>query len=122
MGSRSTSDLGAVIVIGGCGLLRRHIVQFLLDNGTAASKITVFDISTENNRFAGVQYIAGDLAVKDSVAAALEEAQTNVIINVASPDAMTPDQTVFWRCNITGVQNIIQRAQVRGIRVLGPLS
>lgn len=118
MSGSDTSDLGAVIIIGGCGLLGRHIVQFLLENNTPAQDITVFDISTKNNRFPSVTYITGDLGSKEAVASAFDKAKPDVIINVASPDAMTPGSKIFWRCNVTGVQNIVECAQERGIRVL----
>jgi sterol-4alpha-carboxylate 3-dehydrogenase (decarboxylating) len=114
----AVKGLGNVIVIGGCGLLGHHIVKFLLENGAPASSISVFDISIKNNRFDHINYIAGDLASKGDLTAAFLSTKPNVIINVASPDAMTPDKSVFPRCNIIGVQNIIDCAQEQGIRVL----
>jgi sterol-4alpha-carboxylate 3-dehydrogenase (decarboxylating) len=116
--SARNPPLGAVFVTGGCGLLGHHVVKYLLDNGSKPEDITVFDISTAKNRFPGVNYIAGDLSSKQDVASAFDIAKPNVIINTASPDAMTPNKEVFWRCNVTGVQNIIECAQERGIRIL----
>ncbi len=110
--------IGSVIVIGGCGLLGHHVVKYLLENGSSPSDITVFDISTRSNRYPEVTYIAGDLADKNQLSAAFDVAKPNVIINVASPDAMTPDKSVFARCNVIGVQNVIDLAQEKGIRVL----
>jgi sterol-4alpha-carboxylate 3-dehydrogenase (decarboxylating) len=107
-----------VIVIGGCGLLGHHVVKYLLEHGSKPDEIYVFDISTKNNRFPGVNYITGDLASKSDVSTAFDAAKPNVIINTASPDAMTPNKEVFWSCNVTGVQNLIECAQERGIRVL----
>ncbi|CAI6339895.1 unnamed protein product [Periconia digitata] len=114
----AAQDLGNVLIIGGCGLLGRHIVKFLLENDKPASEIFVFDISIKQNRFNGITYIAGDLSHKDAVSAAMKQTNPNVIINVASPDAMTPDKSVFAKCNIVGVQNVIECAQEQGIRVL----
>lgn len=110
--------LGNVFVVGGCGLLGHHIVKFLIENGKPVGEVWVFDLSVENNRFEGVSYITGDLSQKDDVSMALKEANPKVIINVASPDAMTPDKSVFARCNIVGVQNIIECAQEQGVRIL----
>jgi len=110
--------LGNVIVVGGCGLLGHHIVKFLLENGAPAGSISVFDISVKNNRFDNINYVAGDLASKSDLTAAFKSTKPNVIINVASPDAMTPDKSVFPRCNVLGVRNIIDCAQEQGIRVL----
>ncbi|KAF2792462.1 putative sterol-4-alpha-carboxylate 3-dehydrogenase, decarboxylating [Melanomma pulvis-pyrius CBS 109.77] len=113
-----STPLGAVLVIGGCGLLGRHVVNYLLENGTSPKDITVFDISTKNNRFADVTYISGDLGSKSELSSAFDQSQPNVIMNVASPDAMTPGTEIFERCNILGVQNIIECAQEHGVRIL----
>lgn len=110
--------LGNVLVIGGCGLLGHHVVKFLVENGKSAREIAVFDISVKHNRFDGVEYIAGDLSKKDIVSTLLKQTNPTVIINVASPDAMAPDKSAFARCNIIGVQNIIECAQEQGVRVL----
>lgn len=111
-------EIGSVLVIGGCGLLGHHVVKFLLENGSSPAQITVFDISTRSNRYSGVTYVAGDLANKNEISNAFDIAKPNVIINVASPDAMTPDKSVFARCNVVGVQNVIEQAKARGIKVL----
>jgi sterol-4alpha-carboxylate 3-dehydrogenase (decarboxylating) len=110
--------LGNVLVIGGCGLLGHHVVRFLVQNGKPANEISVFDISVEHNRIDKINYIAGDLSQKDVVSAVFKQTKPNVLINVASPDAMTPNKLVFARCNVVGVQNIIDCAQDQGIRVL----
>lgn len=110
--------LGNVLIIGGCGLLGHHIVKFLVDNGKIAREIAVFDISVKQNRFHGVEYIAGDLSQKDVVSALFKRTDPNVVINVASPDAMAPEKSAFARCNIVGVRNIIECAQEQGVRVL----
>jgi sterol-4alpha-carboxylate 3-dehydrogenase (decarboxylating) len=114
----TAQGLGNVLVIGGCGLLGYHVVKFLVENGKPANEISVLDISVKQNRFDNINYIAGDLAEKDVVSQVFKETNPNVIINVASPDAMTPDKSVFARCNVIGVQNIIQCAQKQGVRVL----
>ncbi|KAF2702971.1 putative sterol-4-alpha-carboxylate 3-dehydrogenase, decarboxylating [Pleomassaria siparia CBS 279.74] len=109
---------GHIMVIGGCGLLGHHVVKFLLENGKPASDISVFDITTKNNLYPDVLYIAGHLSSKSDVSAAFSRTKPLILINVASPDAMTPDKRVFARCNINGVQNIVDCAQEQGIRIL----
>jgi sterol-4alpha-carboxylate 3-dehydrogenase (decarboxylating) len=119
--SPSTSSempLGKVLIIGGCGLLGHHIVKYLLENGTPSEDIIVFDITTKTNRYPHVTYIEGDLASKTETLSAFDQAKPNVIINVASPDALTPRTEAFERCNVLGVQNVIECAQECGIRVL----
>lgn len=114
----SQMPLGNVLIIGGCGLLGHHIVRFLLENGTAPKDIIVFDINTKSNRYPNVTYIEGDLASKTETLSAFDRAKPDVIINVASPDALTLKTEVFERCNVLGVQNVIDCAQERGVRVL----
>jgi sterol-4alpha-carboxylate 3-dehydrogenase (decarboxylating) len=111
----TVQGLGNVLVIRGCGLLGHHIVKFLVENGKPANEISIFDIFVKHNRFDGVNYIAGDLSQNDVVSAVFKQTNPSVIVNVASPDAMTP---VFARCNIVGVQNIIECAQEQGIHIL----
>jgi sterol-4alpha-carboxylate 3-dehydrogenase (decarboxylating) len=114
----SEIPLGSIFITGGCGLLGFHLVKVLLENGHAPKDIFVFDISTKQNRHEGVTYMTGDIGSKSEVRSALEQARPNVIINTASPDAIKPGKEIFERCNILGVQNIIECAQERGIRVL----
>ena len=114
----TVQGLGNVLVIGGCGLLGHHTVKFLIANGKPTNEIFVFDISVKHNRFDDVRYIAGDLSQKDVVSAVFRQTSPNVVVNVVSPDAMTPDKSVFARCNIIGVQNVIECAQDQGVRVL----
>lgn len=116
--SDTVGGLGNVLIVGGCGLLGHHIVKFLIENGKPVAEVWVLDLSIENNRFKGVSYITGDVSQKDAVSTALKKASPKVIINVAWPDAMTPDKSVFARCNILGVQNIIECAQEQGVRIL----
>lgn len=116
--SFNENQLGNVLVIGGCGLLGHHIVKHLLESGSRPSEITVFDICTRHNRYSSVSYVAGSIAEKSILSAAIDRAQPNVIINVASPDAMTPDKSAFALCNVDGVRNIIELAQEKDIRVL----
>ncbi|RYF39683.1 MAG: NAD-dependent epimerase/dehydratase family protein [Cytophagaceae bacterium] len=110
--------LESVFITGGCGLLGFHIVKFLLESNHSPSEIFVFDISTQTNRHEGVTYIQGDVGSKSDVRSALAQANPTVIINTASPDANRPGKQVFERCNVLGVQNIIECAQERHIRVL----
>lgn len=114
----TVQGLGNVIVIGGCGLLGYHVVKFLIEGGKPANEVFALDISVKHNRFNDVTYIAGDISQKYVVSAVFRQIKPNIIINVASPDAMTPDKSVFAKCNITGVQNIIECAQEQGIQVL----
>lgn len=114
----SSIALGSIFITGGCGLLGFHIVKHLLEHGHPPKDIFVFDISTQNNRHEGVTYVRGDIGSKSEIRSALDRAKPNVIINTASPDAIKPGKTIFERCNILGVQNIIECAQERSIRVL----
>lgn len=112
-------DLGSVFVIRGCGLLRHHIVKYLLDSDVATN-ITVFDVSTKNNRYhdSKVEYITGSITSKDDVLSALRRTNTKVIINTASPDPLVPNPRLLEEVNITGTHNVLGCAMELDIRIL----
>lgn len=116
--SPSKVALGSVLITGGCGLLGHYVVKYLLSEGSKPEDLTVFDILITKNRFPGVHYITGDLSSKQDVLSAFSTVRPNVIINTASPDALSPNKSVFWKCNVTGVENIIACAQEYGTRIL----
>jgi sterol-4alpha-carboxylate 3-dehydrogenase (decarboxylating) len=112
------TTLGSVFVIGGCGLLGHHVVKYLLESGDASS-ITVFDISTKNNRYDDpkVEYITGSITSREDVLSALKSANVKVIINTASPDPLVPVPRLLEEVNITGTQNVLDCAMELGIRI-----
>ncbi|PVH96054.1 putative sterol-4-alpha-carboxylate 3-dehydrogenase, decarboxylating [Periconia macrospinosa] len=85
--------LGNVLIVGGCGLVGHALVRFLIENGKPEGEIS-------------------------DVSAVIKLTNPKVIINFASPDPMNPDKSVFGKCNIVGVQNIIECAQEQGVPVL----
>jgi sterol-4alpha-carboxylate 3-dehydrogenase (decarboxylating) len=112
------STLGSVFIIGGCGLLGHHIVKYLLESGDATN-ITVFDVSTKNNRYKHpkVKYITGSIASKEDVLDALRKTNTKVIINTASPDPLVPIHRLLEEVNITGTQIVLDCAMELGIKI-----
>ncbi|TVY73574.1 Sterol-4-alpha-carboxylate 3-dehydrogenase [Lachnellula suecica] len=111
-------DLGSVFVIGGCGLLGHHIVKYLLESGDATS-ITVFDVSTINNRYndSRVEYITGSITSRAGLLSALKNTNTKVIFNTASPDPLVPNPALLEEVNITGTQNVLECAMEFRIKV-----
>jgi sterol-4alpha-carboxylate 3-dehydrogenase (decarboxylating) len=112
-------DLGSVFVIGGSGLLGHHVVKYLL-GCNEATNITVFDVSTRNNRYhdSKVEYITGSITSKEDLLTALRRTNTKVIINTASPDPLIPNPRLLEEVNIKGTQNVLDCAMELNIKIL----
>lgn len=67
MATSDVPELGAVLIIGGSGLLGRHIVKQLIE-AKNTSKIIVLDINTSVNRVDGVHYETGSITSSVDVA------------------------------------------------------
>ena len=94
------------LVIGGCGFLGHHIVSQLLD--AHATKVSVLDLRTENNRFPAVQYFNGDITSEKDVLDVLQKVKPAVLIHTASPVAIkVEDKALFDKVNVKGTENLL---------------
>ncbi|PBP20042.1 C-3 sterol dehydrogenase/C-4 decarboxylase [Diplocarpon rosae] len=111
----SGSQLGNVLVVGGCGFLGHHVVKFLLKESTCGS-ITVMCRSPFKNLYDGVNYEIGDITNLDHVRHVVRKSMPKVIINTASPHAYKDHELVpnIFKVNINGNQNLLQAAVETG--------
>ena len=58
--AQSSTPLGSVLVTGGCGFIKTHIIKHILDLEPACH-IHVIDINTKCNRLPSVVYHTGDV-------------------------------------------------------------
>jgi sterol-4alpha-carboxylate 3-dehydrogenase (decarboxylating) len=108
--------LGNVLVVGGCGFLGHYIVEQLYDR--PGTKVSVFDVAVDRNRYPRVSYNKGDICSRSDVTAALECERPDVIIHTASPPAVDNlELQVYTKVNVAGTQNLLDCAiQCRSVK------
>ncbi|MCJ1244533.1 erg26, C-3 sterol dehydrogenase [Trapelia coarctata] len=104
-------SLGSVLVVGGCGFLRFHIVRFLLEDPDCAS-VAVLSCNPTRNRLDGVSYHSGDITSKETLRALVAEIKPQAIIHAASPTAFGPSVSPknHHRVNVSGTRNLLECA------------
>ncbi|MCJ1257349.1 erg26, C-3 sterol dehydrogenase [Lignoscripta atroalba] len=112
MGSEMGSEMGSVLVIGGCGFLGHHIVT-QLTSGTSA-RVSVLDLRTTSNRVRSVSYYDGDITSVTDVRSVLRQVRPEIIIHTASPIATARNTDLFYKVNIEGTRNLLACASEVG--------
>ena len=116
-------QLGAVLVIGGCGFLGHHIVKQLVSSGQASS-VGVVDVRTTRNRIepspdetrpaAQVQYFDGDITSLGSIRPIFDRFRPDVVIHTASPTLVGTPTDLLYRVNVQGTKNLVELAGAQG--------
>lgn len=106
MDTRNIPLPSPVVVIGGCGLLGRHIVNQLI-SANNASKVVVLDLSTTKDRIDGVDYITGSITSRDDVMSMLVNYSPKVVFHTASPSP-SQDKKLLYDVNIKGTQILLE--------------
>jgi sterol-4alpha-carboxylate 3-dehydrogenase (decarboxylating) len=101
------SSLGTVLVIGGCGLLGHHIVKKVIELEESL-KVAVLDVSTDNNRIMGVDYVTGSITSKDDLERVLRKYSPTVVFHTVSPDPLAENREHFYNINVKGTENLLQ--------------
>jgi sterol-4alpha-carboxylate 3-dehydrogenase (decarboxylating) len=109
------TQLGSVVVIGGCGFLGHHIVKQLLEDPTVTS-VAVMSRQPYHNNIDKVHYRVGDITKPADIESVLEEFKPNVVINTASPVAYidhvhAPD---YEKVNVGGNRNLLAASKAVG--------
>ena len=108
------SELGSVLVVGGCGFLGHHIVALLVESQPC--QISVLDLDTTRNRVARVSYYDGDITSRSAVKAILRQIKPRTIIHTASPNPVfeipnfAERKILYEEVNITGTRNLVDCA------------
>ncbi|KAK8064032.1 hypothetical protein PG996_008684 [Apiospora saccharicola] len=110
------SDLGPVLVVGGCGFLGYHLVAHLLADPEFSKPVYVLDWHVEGNenRHAGdgVTYIEGTMTDAALVTSVLSRTRPRVVFHAASPVASLP--RARWAeleaTNVVGTRTLLAAA------------
>ncbi|TVY40142.1 Sterol-4-alpha-carboxylate 3-dehydrogenase,decarboxylating [Lachnellula occidentalis] len=102
----STTDLGAVLVVGGCGYLGSHLVQLLEPHSTS---IHVVSRNPTSNLHPFATYHAGDIASYEQISSLLAQIKPQVIFHTASPK-YTASEKQLRQTNLDGTRNLLKCA------------
>ena len=122
MVAQKKSNLGNVMVIGGCGFLGHHVVRLLLRDYTAS--VSVIDLRCTRNRRPdsdGVKYFEADITDPAKLQSIFEETKPAVIIHTASPAPQNEgprSDKLFYKVNVEGTKAVIEAAKQTGVKAL----
>lgn len=113
MATSTDQQLGAVLVIGGCGFLGRHIIQKLIEANNT-SKIIVLDITKPKDPVDGVVYVSGSITSPSDITKVLEEHTPQVVFHTVSPNPISENRKLFHDVNIGGTENLLKCIETSG--------
>lgn len=109
----TSTDLGTVLVIGGCGFLGYHIISAIRDNpAITCSSIHVLSRTPQSNHHPNVTYHSGDITVAQCLPPLLAKIAPRIIFHCASPAAYHPGATAsfFHQAIVVGTANVLKAA------------
>jgi len=114
--TETPASLGTIVVVGGCGFLGHHIVNYLVKR-YPQTQVAVVDLRTNANRNASptVSYHGGDITDLDAMRALFSQIKPDAVIHTASPEAFGKRE-VFDKVNVTGTKNLVKAAQESGVK------
>lgn len=122
MAPQSKTELGRVLVIGGCGFLGHHVVNLLLDDYDCT--VAALDLRCDRNRRAEskrLKYYEADITDVAKLTSVFEEAKPGVVIHTASPAAQSNDvvsHALFKKVNVDGTAAVVEACKATGVKAL----
>ncbi|PSS18512.1 hypothetical protein M430DRAFT_102107 [Amorphotheca resinae ATCC 22711] len=107
------SDLGEILVVGGCGFLGHNIILELSQNNPSSS-ISVLDLRTDANLHPSVSYYSADITQKTQVEAVFAKVKPKTVFHTVSPHPLQRDHQLLHKVNVVGTQNLVECAQQAG--------
>ncbi|KAK4449472.1 3-beta hydroxysteroid dehydrogenase/isomerase family-domain-containing protein [Podospora aff. communis PSN243] len=122
MTTQKKTELGSVMVIGGCGFLGHHVVRVLLRDYNCS--VSVIDLRCTRNRRPdsdGVKYFEADITDADKLVSIFDKVRPDVVIHTASPAAQSDDavsHALFKKVNIDGTAAVVEACRKTGVKAL----
>jgi sterol-4alpha-carboxylate 3-dehydrogenase (decarboxylating) len=110
------ASLGKVVVVGGCGFLGSHIVNYIVERHPQ-TQVAVLDLRTNSNRNASstVSYHDGDITDLAAVTALFSTLRPDAVIHTASPHFNLKPE-IHDKVNVGGTKNLVKAAQETGVK------
>jgi sterol-4alpha-carboxylate 3-dehydrogenase (decarboxylating) len=102
------SNLGVVLVIGGCGYLGSNLVKLLCSESTC-SAVHVMSRNPRLNLHPAVSYHAGDISNHQQISSILSEVKPKVIFHTAAPK-YTASEKLHRHTNLDGTRVLLKCA------------
>lgn len=114
--TQNPASLGKVLVVGGCGFLGHHIVDYIVKRHPS-TQISVLDLRTSSNRSSSsnVAYYDGDITDFAAVKSVFSKLKPDAVIHTASPHFNLPSE-VLDKVNVDGTKNLVKAAQETGVK------
>ncbi|RFN52434.1 sterol-4-alpha-carboxylate 3-dehydrogenase, decarboxylating [Fusarium flagelliforme] len=108
----SKTCIEAALVVGGCGFLGYHLVQYLLEDNDPGILVAVLDRNVTKNTHEGVKYVQGDITNADLICQIINEMKPSIIFHCASPIAALPAwrESEFYETNVKGTEILLNLA------------
>lgn len=110
------ASLGKVVVVGGCGFLGSHIVNYIVERHPQ-TQVAVLDLRTNSNRNASsnVSYHDADITDLVAITALFSKIKPDAVIHTASPHFdLKPE--IHDKVNVGGTKNLVKAAQDTGVK------
>jgi sterol-4alpha-carboxylate 3-dehydrogenase (decarboxylating) len=114
--SQGPASLGKVVVVGGCGFLGSHIVNYIVEHHPQ-TQVEVLDLRTNSNRNASstVSYHDGDITDLAAMTALFSSLRPDAVIHTASPHFNLKPE-IHDKVNVGGTKNLVKAAQETGVK------
>ncbi|CAG7559696.1 unnamed protein product [Fusarium equiseti] len=108
----SKTCIEEALVVGGCGFLGYHLVQYLLEDNDPGILVAVLDRNVNKNTHEGAKYVQGDITNADLIRQIINEIKPGVIFHCASPIAALPAwrESEFYETNVKGTELLLNLA------------
>ncbi|KAH8733047.1 3-beta hydroxysteroid dehydrogenase/isomerase family-domain-containing protein [Phaeosphaeriaceae sp. PMI808] len=110
------ASLGKVMVVGGCGFLGSHIVNYIVKNHPQ-TQVAALDLRTNTNRntSSNVSYHDGDITDLAAMKALFAQVKPDAVIHTASPHFNLKPE-IHDKVNVGGTKTLIKVAQDAGVK------
>jgi|TARA_R110002003_G_scaffold114_12_gene9905 sterol-4alpha-carboxylate 3-dehydrogenase (decarboxylating) len=114
--AQGQASLGKVVVVGGCGFLGSHIVNYIVERHPQ-TQVAVLDLRTSANRNASnnVSYHDADITDLAAITNIFSQIRPDAVIHTASPHFNLKPE-IHDKVNVGGTKNLIKAAQDTGVK------
>jgi sterol-4alpha-carboxylate 3-dehydrogenase (decarboxylating) len=113
---KGPESLGKIVVVGGCGFLGHHMVNYLVEQHPK-TQVAVLDLRTTSNRNSSpnVSYHDGDITDAAAMTELFSKIRPDGVIHTASPHVFLKPE-IHEKVNVQGTKILLKAAQDAGVK------